>query len=178
MSRQGGKKNGRRALFLWVLIAGVWLGSSMTSYLVIPALLFGNIGSGVESSSAAGFLAGEVFHRHHLVSIFCLPLLLAIGAATSRNRLRGTRDRMPLFVLAFVLLLVGVEMIWITPEVARLRTELTQHFGSPGAAPTGDPARSKFFTLHAVSVSRALIEIVLGLAATALFYFQTPGQTE
>lgn len=154
----------------WLLLLGVLIGSSIGCHFFSATVVFDLVGEAVEDTSAAGTIAGGIFHSYHLFAVYTLPLLLA-GWFWLRRGMPG-RGWLVAGLLIAAGILLATELLYITPRIHELREELGAQFGTVSEAPAGNPLRREFGRLHGVSMMRALIEMVL--MAAAFFAAQLP----
>jgi hypothetical protein len=145
----------RLALFqrLFILIAGVWVGSLFTvGYLVVPTI-FANL----QDRQVAGMIAAAIFQAEAYVSVLvCFTLLLMANILIKRNieNYRSTR-----WVILVLLLISAVTCFAFIPYMNALRQEALL-LGVPVMA---SPSASLFGRLHGISSGLFLIQSLLGL---------------
>ena len=145
----------RLALFqrLFLLIAGVWVGSLFTvGYLVVPTI-FANL----QDRQVAGMIAAAIFQAEAYVSVFvCVTLLLMANKLIKRNieHYRSTR-----WVILVLLMISALTCFGLIPYMDTLRQEALL-FGIPVMA---SPSASLFGRLHGISSGLFLIQSLLGL---------------
>jgi Domain of unknown function (DUF4149) len=145
----------RLAVFqrLFVLIAGVWVGSLFTvGYLVVPTI-FANL----QDRQVAGMIAAAIFQAEAYVSVLvCVTLLLLANILIKCNieNYRSTR-----WVILVLLLISAVTCFGFIPYMNALRQEALL-LGVPVMA---SPAASLFGRLHGISSGLFLIQSLLGL---------------
>lgn len=145
----------RRALFqrLFILIAGVWVGSLFTvGYLVVPTI-FANL----QDRQVAGMIAAAIFQAEAYVSVVvCVALLLLANVLIKRNteNYRNTR-----WVILVLLLISAMTCFGFIPYMNALRQEALL-LGVPVMA---SPFASLFGRLHGISSGLYLIQSLLGL---------------
>ena len=145
----------RLALFqrLFLLIAGVWVGSLFTvGYLVVPTI-FANL----QDRQVAGMIAAAIFQAEAYVSVLvCVTLLLLANALIKRKveNYRNTR-----WVILVLLLISAMTCFGFIPYMNALRQEALL-LGIPVMA---SPSASLFGRLHGISSGLYLIQSLLGL---------------
>jgi uncharacterized membrane protein len=145
----------RLAVFqrLFVLIAGVWVGSLFTvGYLVVPTI-FANL----QDRQVAGMIAAAIFQAEAYVSVVvCVALLLMANTLIKRNigNYRSTR-----WVILVLLLISAMTCFGFIPYMNALRQEALL-LGVPVMA---SPSASLFGRLHGISSGLFLIQSLLGL---------------
>ena len=145
----------RLALFqrLFVLIAGVWVGSLFTvGYLVVPTI-FANL----QDRQVAGMIAAAIFQAEAYVSVVvCVALLLMANALIKRNieNYRSTR-----WVILVLLLISAITCFGLIPYMDALRQEALL-MGIPVMA---SQSAILFGRLHGISSGVFLIQSLLGL---------------
>jgi hypothetical protein len=145
----------RLALFqrLFLLIAGVWVGSLFTvGYLVVPTI-FANL----QDRQVAGMIAAAIFQAEAYVSVLvCLTLLLLANTLIKRKveNYRNTR-----WVILVLLLISAMTCFGFIPYMNALRQEALL-LGIPVMA---SPSASLFGRLHGISSGLYLIQSLLGL---------------
>ena len=145
----------RLALFqrLFLLIAGVWVGSLFTvGYLVVPTI-FANL----QDRQVAGMIAAAIFQAEAYVSVLvCLTLLLMANTLIKRKveNYRNTR-----WVILVLLLISAMTCFGLIPYMDALRQEALL-LGIPVMA---SPSASLFGRLHGISSGLFLIQSLLGL---------------
>ena len=145
----------RLALFqrLFLLIAGVWVGSLFTvGYLVVPTI-FANL----QDRQVAGMIAAAIFQAEAYVSVLvCVTLLLMANKLIKRNieHYRSTR-----WVILALLLISALTCFGLIPYMDTLRQEALL-LGIPVMA---SPSASLFGRLHGISSVLFLIQSLLGL---------------
>jgi hypothetical protein len=145
----------RPALFqrLFLLIAGVWVGSLFTvGYLVVPTI-FANL----QDRQVAGMIAAAIFQAEAYVSVLvCVTLLLMANKLIKRNieNYRSTR-----WVILALLLISALTCFGFIPYMDSLRQEALL-LGVPVMA---SPSASLFGRLHGISSGLFLMQSLLGL---------------
>jgi hypothetical protein len=145
----------RLALFqrLFVLIAGVWVGSLFTvGYLVVPTI-FANL----QDRQVAGMIAAAIFQVEAYISVLvCVTLLLMANILIKRNveNYRSIR-----WVILALLLISAMTCFGLIPYMNALRQEALL-LGVPVMA---SPSASLFGRLHGISSGLFLIQSLLGL---------------
>jgi hypothetical protein len=145
----------RLALFqrLFLLIAGVWVGSLITvGYLVVPTI-FANL----QDRQVAGMIAAAIFQAEAYVSVLvCVALLLLANTLIKRKveNYRNTR-----WVILVLLLISAMTCFGFIPYMNALRQEALL-LGIPVMA---SPSASLFGRLHGISSGLFLIQSLLGL---------------
>ena len=145
----------RLALFqrLFILIAGVWVGSLFTvGYLVVPTI-FANL----QDRQVAGMIAAAIFQAEAYVSVLvCVALLLLANTLIKRkvDNYRNTR-----WVVLVLLLISALTCFGFIPYMNALRQEALL-LGMPVMAST---SASLFGRLHGISSGLFLIQSLLGL---------------
>jgi hypothetical protein len=145
----------RLALFqrLFVLIAGVWVGSLFTvGYLVVPTIF-----NSLQDRQVAGMIAGSIFQVEAYLSVaVCLGLLVFANLLVKRKveHYRGIR-----WVILALLLISALTCFGIIPYMDALRQEALL-LGIPVMA---SPSASLFGRLHGISSGLFLIQSLLGL---------------
>jgi hypothetical protein len=145
----------RLALFqrLFLLIAGVWVGSLFTvGYLVVPTI-FANL----QDRQVAGMIAAAIFQAEAYLSVLvCVALLLLTNALIKRKveNYRNTR-----WVILVLLLISALTCFGFIPYMNALRQEALL-LGIPVMA---SPSASLFGRLHGISSGLFLIQSLLGL---------------
>ena len=145
----------RLALFqrLFLLIAGVWVGSLFTvGYLVVPTI-FANL----QDRQVAGMIAAAIFQAQAYVSVLvCVTLLLLANTLIKRNveNYRSTR-----WLILVLLLISALTCFGLIPYMDALRQEALL-LGIPVMA---SPSASLFGRLHGISSGLFLIQSLLGL---------------
>ena len=143
------------ALFqrLFVVIAGVWVGSLFTvGYLVVPTI-FANL----QDRQVAGMIAAAIFQAEAYVSVLaCVTLLLLANTLIKRNigNYRSTR-----WAILVLLLISAMTCFGFIPYMNALRQEALL-LGVPVMA---SPSASLFGRLHGISSGLFLIQSLLGL---------------
>ncbi len=160
-------KMDRLVFAVWALLLGTWIGTVGYNF-VAATVLFNYVGKGVESSAVAGSIAGDIFELQGLFGLAVMVTSCTMMLYLGQRGLFGGRHRVVIGLLAAVLVLILVEMFWVTPTIHELRVELGQQFGSVSDAPEGNPLRQRFGMMHGVSAMRALGELVLGGGAFLL----------
>jgi hypothetical protein len=145
----------RLALFqgLFLLIAGVWVGSLFTvGYLVVPTI-FANL----QDRQVAGMIAAAIFQAEAYVSVLvCVALLLLANALIKRKVENYRNTRWAILVL---LLISALTCFGFIPYMNALRQEALL-LGMPVMA---SPSASLFAHLHGISSGLFLIQSLLGL---------------
>jgi heme A synthase len=145
----------RLALFqrLFLLIAGVWVGSLFTvGYLVVPTI-FANL----QDRQVAGMIAAAIFQAEAYVSVLvCVALLLLANALIKRKVENYRNTRWAILVL---LLISALTCFGFIPYMNALRQEALL-LGMPVMA---SPSASLFGRLHGISSGLFLIQSLLGL---------------
>jgi hypothetical protein len=145
----------RLALFqrLFLLIAGVWVGSLFTvGYLVVPTI-FANL----QDRQVAGMIAAAIFQAEAYVSVLvCVTLLLMANKLIKRNieHYRSTR-----WVILALLLISALTCFGLIPYMDTLRQEALLL----GISVMASPSASLFGRLHGISSVLFLIQSLLGL---------------
>ena len=145
----------RLALFqqLFLLIAGVWVGSLFAvGYLVVPTI-FANL----QDRQVAGMIAAAIFQAQAYVSVLvCVTLLLLANTLIKRNieNYRSTR-----WLILVLLLISALTCFGLIPYMDALRQEALL-LGVPVMA---SPSASLFGRLHGISSGLFLIQSLLGL---------------
>jgi hypothetical protein len=145
----------RLAVFqrLFVLIAGVWVGSLFTvGYLVVPTI-FANL----QDRQVAGMIAAAIFQVEAYLSVaVCLSLLVLANLLVRRKveHYRSIRWIILVLLLCSVLTCFG-----LIPYMNALRQEALL-LGIPVMA---SPSASLFGRLHGISSGLFLIQSLLGL---------------
>jgi hypothetical protein len=138
---------------LFILIAGVWVGSLFTvGYLVVPTI-FANL----QDRQVAGMIAAAIFQAEAYVSVLvCVTLLLMANILIKRNveNYRSIR-----WVILVLLLISAVTCFGFIPYMNALRQEALL-LGIPVMA---SPSASLFGRLHGISSGLFLIQSLLGL---------------
>jgi hypothetical protein len=143
------------ALFqrLFLLIAGVWVGSLFTvGYLVVPTI-FANL----QDRQVAGMIAAAIFQAEAYLSVLvCVALLLLANTLIKRKveNYRNTR-----WVILVLLLISAMTCFGFIPYMNALRQEALL-LGIPVMA---SPSASLFGRLHGISSGLFLIQSLLGL---------------
>jgi hypothetical protein len=145
----------RLALFqqLFLLIAGVWVGSLFTvGYLVVPTIF-----TALQDRQVAGMIAAAIFQAEAYVSVIvCVALLLLANTLFKRNveHYRSVR-----WVILALLLISALTCFGLIPYMDALRQEALL-LGIPVMA---SPSASLFGRLHGISSGLFLIQSLLGL---------------
>jgi len=138
---------------LFVLIAGVWVGSLFTvGYLVVPTI-FANL----QDRQVAGMIAAAIFQTEAYVSVLvCVALLLLANVLIKRNidNYHGIR-----WVILVLLLISALTCFGFIPYMNALRHEALL-LGVPVMA---SPSAGLFGRLHGISSGLFLIQSLLGL---------------
>jgi hypothetical protein len=138
---------------LFVLIAGVWVGSLFTvGYLVVPTIF-----TALQDRQVAGMIAGSIFQVEAYLSVaVCLGLLVFANLLVKRNveHYRSIR-----WVILALLLISALTCFGIIPYMDALRQEALL-LGIPVMA---SPSASLFGRLHGISSGLFLIQSLLGL---------------
>lgn len=138
---------------VFVLIAGVWVGSLFTvGYLVVPTI-FANL----QDRQVAGMIAAAIFQAEAYVSVLvCVALFLLANALIKRSivNYRGIR-----WVILVLLLISALTCFGFIPYMNALRQEALL-LGIPVMA---SPSASLFGRLHGISSGLFLIQSLLGL---------------
>jgi hypothetical protein len=143
------------ALFqrLFLLIAGVWVGSLFTvGYLVVPTI-FANL----QDRQVAGMIAAAIFQAEAYLSVLvCVALLLLANTLIKRKveNYRNTR-----WLILVLLLISAMTCFGFIPYMNALRQEALL-LGIPVMA---SPSASLFGRLHGISSGLFLIQSLLGL---------------
>jgi hypothetical protein len=145
----------RLALFqrLFLLIAGVWVGSLFAvGYLVVPTI-FANL----QDRQVAGMIAAAIFQAQAYVSVLvCVALLLLANTLIKRKVENYRNTRWAILVL---LLISALTCFGLIPYMDALRQEALL-LGVPVMA---SPSASLFGRLHGISSGLSLIQSLLGL---------------
>jgi hypothetical protein len=138
---------------LFLLIAGVWVGSLFTvGYLVVPTI-FANL----QDRQVAGMIAAAIFQAEAYLSVLvCVALLLLANTLIKRKveNYRNTR-----WVILVLLLISAMTCFGFIPYMNALRQEALL-LGIPVMA---SPSASLFGRLHGISSGLFLIQSLLGL---------------
>jgi hypothetical protein len=138
---------------LFLLIAGLWVGSLFTvGYLVVPTI-FANL----QDRQVAGMIAAAIFQAEAYVSVLvCVALLLLVNTLIKRNidNYRSTR-----WVILVLLLISALTCFGFIPYMDALRQEALL-LGIPVMA---SPSASLFGRLHGISSGLFLMQSLLGL---------------
>ena len=145
----------RLAVFqrLFLLIAGVWVGSLFTvGYLVVPTIF-----TALQDRQVAGMIAGSIFQVEAYLSVaVCLVLLVLANLLVKRKveHYRSTR-----WIILVLLLCSSITCFGLIPYMDALRQEALL-LGVPVMAST---SASLFGRLHGISSGLFLIQSLLGL---------------
>lgn len=150
---------------LWLLVLGLSLGTQAGCNIIAPQVVFKFVGAGIPDTAVAGSIAGEVFRILNLSTLILLLALVPSGLGLVRTGLLPPRAPIGIALLLVCLALLLVEVAWITPEIHRLRAELSGLYGNVSLAPREDPLRARFGMLHGLSMVRALVQLILGCIA-------------
>jgi hypothetical protein len=145
----------RLALFqrLFLLIAGVWVGSLFTvGYLVVPTI-FANL----QDRQVAGMIAAAIFQAEAYVSVLVCVTLLLLANALIKRKLENYRNTR--WVILVLLLISAMTCFGFIPYMNALRQEALL-LGIPVMA---SPSASLFGRLHGISSGLYLIQSLLGL---------------
>jgi hypothetical protein len=145
----------RLALFqrLFMLIAGVWVGSLFTvGYLVVPTIF-----TTLQDRQVAGMIAAAIFQVEAYLSVaVCLGLLIFANLLIKRKVDHYRNIRWIILVLLLCSLLTCFGLI---PYMDALRQEALL-LGGPVMA---SPSASLFGRLHGISSGLFLVQSLLGL---------------
>jgi hypothetical protein len=145
----------RLALFqrLFLLIAGVWVGSLFTvGYLVVPTI-FANL----QDRQVAGMIAAAIFQAEAYVSVLVCVALLLLANALIKRKVENYRNAR--WVILILLLISALTCFGFIPYMNALRQEALL-LGIPVMA---SPSASLFGRLHGISSGLYLIQSLLGL---------------
>ena len=124
------------------LLLSFWLGA----FLVVGALVAPTIFDATASSAQAGVVAGVVFDRLNIAGLGFAILILGL--------------QRPFFgwltgLLCFVILLILLSQIWVTPQIELLREQ------SGGVLTTGTAQYREFWKWHGISNVIFLAEAII-----------------
>lgn len=143
--------HGAQRLFL--LIAGLWVGSLLTvGYLVAPTIF-----ASLQDRQVAGMIAGAIFRvEAYLSMVVCVGLLVLANLLVNRKL---THYRMIRWILLAMLVCSMVASFGLMPYMDALREEALLQ-GMPVML---SPSAALFGKLHGASSGLFLIQSVLGL---------------
>jgi hypothetical protein len=145
----------RLALFqrLFMLIAGVWVGSLFTvGYLVVPTIF-----TALQDRQVAGMIAAAIFQVEAFLSVaVCLGLLIFANLLINRKveHYRSIR-----WIILVLLLCSALTCFGLIPYIDALRQEALL-LGVPVMA---SPSANLFGRLHGISSGLFLIQSLIGL---------------
>ena len=145
----------RLAVFqrLFVLIAGVWVGSLFTvGYLVVPTI-FANL----QDRQVAGMIAAAIFQVEAYLSVAVCLSLLVLANLLVRRKVEHYRSIR--WIILVLLLCSALTCFGLIPYMNALRQEALL-LGIPVMA---SPSASLFGRLHGISSGLFLIQSLLGL---------------
>ena len=145
----------RLALFqrLFVLIAGVWVGSLFTvGYLIVPTIF-----TALQDRQVAGLIAGSIFQVEAYLSVAVCLGLLAFANLLARRQVEHYRSIR--WIILVLLLCSALTSFGLIPYMDTLRQEALL-LGVPVMA---SPSASLFGRLHGISSGLFLIQSLLGL---------------
>lgn len=138
---------------LFLLIAGVWVGSLFTvGYLVVPTIF-----THLQDRQVAGMIAGAIFQVEAYISVaVCLGLLVLANWLVNR---KADHYRSIRWMLLLLLLCSVVTCFGLIPYMDALRQEALL-MGMPVMA---SPSATLFGRLHGISSGLFLVQSLLGL---------------
>lgn len=138
---------------LFLLIAGVWVGSLFTvGYLVVPTIF-----TALQDRQVAGMIAGAIFQVEAYISVaVCLGLLVLANWLVNR---KADHYRSIRWMLLLLLLCSVVTCFGLIPYMDALRQEALV-MGMPVMA---SPSATLFGRLHGISSGLFLVQSLLGL---------------
>ena len=144
------------------LAAALWVGGLITLGAVAAPSIFDIVAArGVADGRVlAGAIFGESLRRFHLLSYACGAVL--IGSLLLRAAL-GPRPKQAGVRLAVAALMLAAALcsgLAVSPRIERARLDAG---GAPSALDEGDPRRTAFGRLHAVSTFLQIIPVAGGL---------------
>ena len=144
------------------LAAALWVGGLITLGAVAAPSIFDIVAArGVADGRVlAGAIFGESLRRFHLLSYACGAVL--IGSLLLRSAL-GPRPKQAGVRLAVAALMLAAALysgLAVSPRIERARLDAG---GAPSALDEGDPRRTAFGRLHAVSTFLQIIPVAGGL---------------
>ena len=147
-------------------VLAVWIGAIVKT-LMTARSIFDNESGRVPDSGAAGDIVGPLLDDMHLIGWIACGVAIAsiVGIRFLRKAPRHIVIWSTVAVLAIALLTGFYSGVVLTEQIQELRVELATEYGSYDAAPEDAPARKKFGMLHGVSMSIALLNLVLALSA-------------
>jgi hypothetical protein len=151
--------------YFYQLLLGLWLGAILCFGAVVAPALFRSLGPG-----QAGTVVRSIIPVLDGFALVAGPVLLVL-AFLYEGRPRGVRLIRALMICAMVLL-AAVSSLAISPRMSSLRAEVGDRISE---LPKDDPIRKEFGRLHGVSTTLMLAELVLGLAAAAIFLRRKDG---
>ena len=138
---------------LFILIAGIWVGSLFTvGYLVVPTIF-----TALQDRQVAGMIAAAIFQvEAYLSVVVCLGLLVLSNLVVRRNveHYRSIR-----WIILVLLLCSALTCFGLIPYMDALRQEALL-LGIPVMA---SPSASLFGRLHGISSGLFLVQSLLGL---------------
>lgn len=157
---------------LWLFALAAWIGLGIGTSFIGATTIFGRVPQGLITSDIAGTLAGDLFRTEHLIGLILLPILIVAGLRALVAEPRGRNAALAL--LAVALLLLAVDRFFLTPQIHALREEIGRQYGSMSQAPKASPERARFGMLHGASACRALVQMILEIAAFFLAAVRRP----
>jgi Domain of unknown function (DUF4149) len=150
------------AVFIEVLLLGVWLGSMIFfSFAVAPSAF-----SVLPTREMAGVMVTSTIGKIEVLGLILGPLLLLLQAARWQAGLSSLIIKM-LQVCLVVLMTAsaGLSRFWISPAMVSLRAAMGGHIDD---VPVTDPMRIQFNDLHQYSVALMGTAMVAGLVVLFL----------
>jgi hypothetical protein len=146
-----------------LVAAALWVGGLVTLGAVAAPSIFDTIASrGISDGRVlAGAIVGEAFRRFHVLGYACGGIL--IGSLVLRAALgpRPAHFAVRLGIACAMLATSLFSGIVISGRIERARLEAG---GAPSSLPEGDPLRTTFGRLHALSTLLLIVPVAGGLA--------------
>lgn len=139
---------------LYRLSVSLWAGGNAIFTLLLTPILFKT-----ESRDTAARIVGNLFPAYFKWSLACGALALAVRLIG-----RGTVIRLPVSILAVMLLLTSFQTFYVEPRAAELKRQI----GSFETTPKEHPLRKEFSRLHAISAVCNLTVLAGGIVLVVL----------
>jgi hypothetical protein len=148
--------------FAALVAAALWVGGLLVLGAVAAPAIFDTIAArGVaDGRMLAGAVFGEAFRRFHLVAYACAAVIIA--SLVARAAL-GPRPALLGFRLAIAVAMLATALysgVVLSKQIERSRVNAG---GAPSSLPEGDPRRTAFGRLHALSTLVQIVPLAGGL---------------
>ena len=145
-----------------LVATALWLGGLIVLGAVAAPAIFDTIAArGVrDGRGLAGAVFGEAFRRFHLVAYGCAAVIITSLVARAALGPRPVHLGMRLGIAAVMLCASLYSGVGLSARIEQLRMDAG---GAPSSLPDGDPRRTAFGRLHALSTLVQLVPLAGGL---------------